>query len=237
MYIRSIAHCLIFGKKKSVNPITGLDKPWGFQQVEAPIFLGSRHKKMLRLSALHTGHLYSPGNIPGNNLCYRLSQPQGHRAAGRIMSTENSSDTIGNRTHSVPQPTAPSRAPYVSTLLLLLVTTVVAVVVVIVFVAVTHFSSRKLLQLQALLSVLLLLPFSPLNINMTHVIIKTLRMILTFWRRISLFQILAHPVFKTWVIQKPNKVALWNKRHFEEKNWILYSMFKIFSTDTCWINI
>ena len=31
------------------------------------------------------------------------------------------------------------------------------------------------------------------------------------------FQTLAHPVFKMWVIQKPNKVALWNKRHFEEK--------------------
>ena len=30
-----------------------------------------------------------------------------------------------------------------------------------------------------------------------------------------LFQILAHPVLKMWVIQKPNKVALWNKRHFE----------------------
>ena len=36
---------------------------------------------------------------------------------------------------------------------------------------------------------------------------------LTFWRRIF-FQILAYPVFKMWVIQKPNKVALWNKRHF-----------------------
>ena len=30
------------------------------------------------------------------------------------------------------------------------------------------------------------------------------------------FQILAHPVFEMWVIQKQNKVALWNKRHFEE---------------------
>ena len=40
---------------------------------------------------------------------------------------------------------------------------------------------------------------------------------LTFWRRTFLFQILAHPVFKMWVTQKPNKVALWNKRHFEEK--------------------
>ena len=40
---------------------------------------------------------------------------------------------------------------------------------------------------------------------------------LTFWRRTFFFQILAHPVFKMWVIQKPNKVALWNKWHFEEK--------------------
>jgi hypothetical protein len=31
------------------------------------------------------------------------------------------------------------------------------------------------------------------------------------------FQILAHTVFKMWILQKPNKVALWNKRHFEEK--------------------
>ena len=31
------------------------------------------------------------------------------------------------------------------------------------------------------------------------------------------FQILAHPVFKMWVIQKPNKVALWNKRIFKRK--------------------
>ena len=51
------------------------------------------------------------------------------------------------------------------------------------------------------------------------------------------FQILTHPVFKMWVKQKPNKVALWNKWHFEEKKWRLYSMFKIFSTDICWINI
>jgi hypothetical protein len=40
---------------------------------------------------------------------------------------------------------------------------------------------------------------------------------LTFWRRTFFFQILAHSVFKMLVIQKPNKVALWNKRHFEEK--------------------
>ena len=31
-------------------------------------------------------------------------------------------------------------------------------------------------------------------------------------------QILAHPVCKIWIIHEPIKVALWNKRHFEEKN-------------------
>ena len=31
------------------------------------------------------------------------------------------------------------------------------------------------------------------------------------------FQTLAHPVFKMWVIQKPNKVTLWKKWHFEEE--------------------
>jgi hypothetical protein len=47
----------------------------------------------------------------------RLSRPQGHSAAGRIMSMENSSDTVGNWTReltvciAVPQPTAPPRAP------------------------------------------------------------------------------------------------------------------------------
>ena len=29
--------------------------------------------------------------------------------------------------------------------------------------------------------------------------------------------ILAHPVCKMWIIHEPKKVALWKKRHFEEK--------------------
>jgi hypothetical protein len=53
-----------------------------------------------------------------------------------------------------------------------------------------------------------------------------------------LFEIFAHPVFKMWITRKPNKVALWNKRHFEErKAEIMQHVFKIFSTDICWINI
>jgi hypothetical protein len=43
-----------------------------------------------------------PENIPGTHFCKRLSQPQGHSAAGRIMSMKNSSDTIGNRTLDLP---------------------------------------------------------------------------------------------------------------------------------------
>ena len=31
------------------------------------------------------------------------------------------------------------------------------------------------------------------------------------------FLILAHAVYKIWIIQEPNKLALWNKLHFEEK--------------------
>jgi hypothetical protein len=45
--------------KQSI-PITGLDRPLGFQEVEAPRFQGSRHMKVVRLSALGTGRLYTP---------------------------------------------------------------------------------------------------------------------------------------------------------------------------------
>ena len=80
---------------------------------------------MVRLSAILTGHLYPPGNIPDNyfcwrddgkvvshthrpplppgnipddHFCWRLSQLLCHSAAGRIMSVTTSGNTIGNRT-------------------------------------------------------------------------------------------------------------------------------------------
>ena len=40
---------------------------------------------------------------------------------------------------------------------------------------------------------------------------------LTLWRRHYFFLILAHSVYKMWIIQEPNKLALWNKLQFEEK--------------------
>ena len=41
------------------NPITGLDRPRGFQKVEVPRFQDNRHMKVVR-SALRTGRLYTP---------------------------------------------------------------------------------------------------------------------------------------------------------------------------------
>ena len=112
-----ISCCIVIEYMAKSNSITGPDSPWGFQEVEAPRFQDSRHMKVLRLPALRTGRFYPPGNIPGTHFCYRLSRPQGHSAAGRIMLMKNCNDNIGNRTRDLPacsavhQPTAPPRAP------------------------------------------------------------------------------------------------------------------------------
>ena len=72
--------------------------------------------KVVKLSSLHIGCLYAPGNIPGTNYCKRLNRPRDHSATRKIMSTKNSNDTIRNPTRdlparsTVPQPTVP-RAP------------------------------------------------------------------------------------------------------------------------------
>ena len=93
------------------------------QAQRGPRGLGSR---ISRQSAHEGGKVVSPthrpplppGNIPGTHFCQRLSQPQGHSAAGRIMSMKNSNDTIGNRTGDLPtcsavfQPTVPPRTPF-----------------------------------------------------------------------------------------------------------------------------
>ena len=63
-------------------------------------------------------------------------------------------------------------------------------------------------------------------------------LLLTFWRRNYLFLNLSHSVYKMWKIQEPNTLELWNKLHFEEeKKRRVYTMFEIFNTYICWINI
>ena len=52
------------------------------------------------------------------------------------------------------------------------------------------------------------------------------------------FLILAHSVYRMRITQEPNKLELWNKLHFKEKKKRrIYTMFKIFGTYICWINI
>ena len=77
--------------------------PWCCRKFRLPEFLGRRHIKVVRLSALHTGHLYTSGHIPGTHLCYRLSRTHGHSVAGRIMSIKNLNYHVGNRYRALPQ--------------------------------------------------------------------------------------------------------------------------------------
>ena len=70
--------------KKVKLSATGLEKPLGFQEAEAPEFLENRHMKVVR--SLH------PGRIPGTHFCYRLSRPQRHNATRRIKSLKISSE-------------------------------------------------------------------------------------------------------------------------------------------------
>jgi hypothetical protein len=51
-------HPMILRKVKAI-PVTGLERPWGFQEVQAPRFQDNRrHMKVVRLSAPCTGRLY-----------------------------------------------------------------------------------------------------------------------------------------------------------------------------------
>jgi hypothetical protein len=70
---------------------------WGFQISRKSVHEGGRV-----VSPTHRPPLPPPGNIPGTHFCQRLIYPQGHSAAGRIMSMKNSSDAIGNRTRELP---------------------------------------------------------------------------------------------------------------------------------------
>ena len=48
-------------------PVQDYYRPTVFQEVETPRLLDNRHMKVIWLSALRTGRLYLPGNIPVTN--------------------------------------------------------------------------------------------------------------------------------------------------------------------------
>jgi len=58
----------------------------------------------------------------------------------------------------------------------------------------------------------------------SHLIIPKKKKLIMDQRNVNLlapelfFLILAHPVYKMWIIHEPNTLELWNKLHFEEEN-------------------
>jgi hypothetical protein len=54
VHFESCYYLLTFASKLKLS----LDRPWGFQEVEAPRFQDNRHLKVVRLSALRTGGHY-----------------------------------------------------------------------------------------------------------------------------------------------------------------------------------
>jgi hypothetical protein len=104
-------------QKVKIYCITGLDRPLGLQEVEAPrISRQSAHECGKVGSSTHRPSL-PPGDSPVTHSCLRLSEHQAHSVAGRIKSMKNSTDPTGNQTRNfhacstVLQPTVPSRTP------------------------------------------------------------------------------------------------------------------------------
>jgi hypothetical protein len=115
----SVEKWAFFGKNyafkgKEAN-FTGLDNPSGFLEVESPrISRRSTNKSSKVVSLMHRPPL-PRGNIPRTYFYWRLSRPQGHSAAGRIIFIPVTPPGIENATFrlcsSVPQPTASPRTP------------------------------------------------------------------------------------------------------------------------------
>jgi hypothetical protein len=88
--------------KGKATPLQALTGPEGSRRLRLPDFLRqSAHEGGRVVSPTHRPPL-PPGNIPGTHFCNRLSRPQGHSAAGRIMSMKNSNDTIGKWPRDLP---------------------------------------------------------------------------------------------------------------------------------------
>jgi hypothetical protein len=70
-------------------PLQTLTGPEVSRRLRFPYFLRqSAHEGGKVVRPMHRPPLHQ-GNIPGTHFCYRLSRPQGHIAAGKIMSRKD----------------------------------------------------------------------------------------------------------------------------------------------------
>jgi hypothetical protein len=65
---KMISHRLKKVKDKAI-PLQAWTGPKCFRKFEAPKVQDNRHMKVISLSALRTGRLYPPGNIPDSHFC------------------------------------------------------------------------------------------------------------------------------------------------------------------------
>jgi len=101
IYIYIYIYIVYVKRKREGNPMTGLDRPWWFQEFKAPRFQDSCHMKVERFSVLCTGRLY-PQEIFLVLISVRswvnphaIVRPEG------FSQRRNSNDTIGNRTRDL----------------------------------------------------------------------------------------------------------------------------------------
>jgi len=63
------SNTVLYSGKSKATPLQAWTGPEGSRRLSVPRFQDSRQMKVVRLSALHTGRLYAPGNIPGTHFC------------------------------------------------------------------------------------------------------------------------------------------------------------------------
>jgi hypothetical protein len=82
-------------KKGKDIPVTGHRGPLGCETSSLPHFLENRFTDGGEVVRLVRQRPFIPRKIPGTHFCQRLSRPQGHSAAGRIMSIKNATTSSG----------------------------------------------------------------------------------------------------------------------------------------------
>jgi hypothetical protein len=85
------------GEQQARHLLTGPGGPYGCETSRLPHFLYNRLTDGSEVVSRTRRPPFTLRKIPGTHFCYRLSQSQGHSAAGRIRSIEKSNDLIGNR--------------------------------------------------------------------------------------------------------------------------------------------